>query len=1107
MSVTFFADSGEIMVGARVACYTYGRHNVILPEGKELAIDDYDTGYSDGYIYRPPEHTEFDDFDFAFVQADIEVDVNALWSDFEAVIDEAQKKVAEDVYFDADIEGTGLGRYKFGKHYKVGDIVRVGILGGRRYITAPVTQVTHLPSGELRVHVGGQAIRDLGLAEEQNRQVRQAIAKASAQNRQQLSKVSATAAEAIGKAGSALAAAEKVESFDSRISEASDAVQSALDAVAELNKRLDEGVDTSRFDELMADHATKLDDLAAALAAFEDVDAERRAALVQLGADLRAASDAVREVEDAVRDNATRFAGFERRQEDADKKLDSLALESGMLQAGNLVWNPHGKENMAGWLFNTLLSGTYFATGGVTTERVRVKWNGTPVQKNIDFGYPDTQTYFPIAPNQEFLCTIWVRPTVQLPAGAMRLDFSGASTVSSPVLPANAWTKIEGVIKVNSNNTAKRSWLRLVHTTSIPATAEWDICNPSVVEMAGEVLVVDGAITARKIGAGEITANHIKSGEITSDILTVRNGFIKSAMIGAGEIKTANIDNAAITTAKIGNLAVKTGNIDNLAVTDAKIGSLNAGKIDAGYLNAGRINTGSLHGNKITANTLTAKEIAANTITGNEIAANSIMANKLQITAGNLFPDPHFKDPSWTGGNSNARIGTANGGELQLHASGVQTGQYYWPTGGSKDKDITLEAGAAYRISMGCYASSNADQKICDVYMRYLHTDNTVKIQLLGNIENIGAHGRRSINFTTPTTMKNGLCTIGFFTRPNMTVGNINIWDVQLVRAADSLLIVDGAIQAQHIDTGSITTNHIATAGISAGVIKTGTMSADRISGGTIDGKLIRAGTLDATKVNADEIFLKADGDLSLSEQWEDLMFAMQLQNSAVSYLSDKVFSLEMHETGFFTTDGSYSGFTGSAQAKGRFSNDGETATGSWRGRCLAVSLNVTSTRTELKSALTEITATNRNINIPYGNGVALVWYEVDPLIPVPISLTPSSNQQIPQSAWTTITGMTATAPGTGDVNISGKIVFTNVHRGSTYGVRILAGSKEVFRWESAKFGPLTSLGNSTWSVTVSANASISSGQQLAVQAYCSNSTASKRTVTTSSAVSGVFYY
>lgn len=278
MSVTFFADAGQIMVGARVACYTFGRFNVTLPEGKELATDEYDEGYTDGYLYRPPEHIHFDDFDFGFVQADVEVDVNAQWSDFEAVIDEAQKKVSEDVYFDADIEGPGLGRYKFGQHYRIGDIVRVGILGGQRYVTAPVTQVTHLPNGNPRVHVGGQAIRDLGLVEEQNRQVHQAIARAAAQNRHQLSQVASTASQAEKKIDQVLENIPDPTLFETYIQEAEEAVLSTQDFAAKAIAAADEADQltiamesklgtVSEYVQRAASH------VAAAQAAKDDVDA------------------------------------------------------------------------------------------------------------------------------------------------------------------------------------------------------------------------------------------------------------------------------------------------------------------------------------------------------------------------------------------------------------------------------------------------------------------------------------------------------------------------------------------------------------------------------------------------------------------------------------------------------------------------------------------------------------------------------------------------------------------------------------------------------------------------------------------------------------------
>lgn len=226
MSIKLVADGGEITVGARVAVYTYGAFNVVLPEGRELAQDDYtDDGYTNGYVYRPPGTGSLGRFDIAFARADVTVETNAGYSNFEAVVDASQRKVSEDVYFERDITGAGLGAWIPGEDYEVGDIVDVFVFN--RVIPQPVTAITYTSASEdplgVRVHVGGQTIRDAELVEEQNRSVREAIAQESAQRRKQVGAVQSTAIAAKSAASAAVA-------------DASVARQAAADASSKASK-------------------------------------------------------------------------------------------------------------------------------------------------------------------------------------------------------------------------------------------------------------------------------------------------------------------------------------------------------------------------------------------------------------------------------------------------------------------------------------------------------------------------------------------------------------------------------------------------------------------------------------------------------------------------------------------------------------------------------------------------------------------------------------------------------------------------------------------------------------------------------------------------------
>ena len=233
MSIKLVADGGEITVGARVAVYAYGAFNVVLPEGRELAQDDYaDDKYTNGYVYRPPGTDKLGRFDIAFARADVTVETNAGYSNFEAIVDASQRKVSEDVYFERDITGAGLGPWTPGEDYQVGDIVDVLVFN--RVIPQPVTAITYTSASDdplgVRVHVGGQTIRDAELVEEQNRSVREAIAQESAQRRKQVGAVQSTATAAKATADEALAAVNDADgTIASHVREATEASEKAAE--------------------------------------------------------------------------------------------------------------------------------------------------------------------------------------------------------------------------------------------------------------------------------------------------------------------------------------------------------------------------------------------------------------------------------------------------------------------------------------------------------------------------------------------------------------------------------------------------------------------------------------------------------------------------------------------------------------------------------------------------------------------------------------------------------------------------------------------------------------------------------------------------------------
>lgn len=159
MRPTLIADGGEMTVGRRTSTYVYGVFQVDIPEGREQAQQD--DRLQEGYIYRPDQRPT-GRFDIGFVRADARVDLNAQQSNLESIVDAAQSRVEGAVFFERDITGRGLGRFRPGTDFDAASLVDVLIWG--KPLTLPVTAID-MTSGDAaavgwRVHVGGQMIAD-----------------------------------------------------------------------------------------------------------------------------------------------------------------------------------------------------------------------------------------------------------------------------------------------------------------------------------------------------------------------------------------------------------------------------------------------------------------------------------------------------------------------------------------------------------------------------------------------------------------------------------------------------------------------------------------------------------------------------------------------------------------------------------------------------------------------------------------------------------------------------------------------------------------------------------------------------------------------------------
>lgn len=220
MRPTLIADGGEMTVGRRTSTYVYGVFQVDIPEGKEQAQQN--DRLQEGYIYRP-DQLPTGRFDIGFVRADARIDLNAQQSNLESIIDAAQNRVEGAVFFERDITGRGLGKFRPGIDFTTASLVDVLIWG--KTLPLPVTAID-MTSGDAaavgwRVHVGGQMIADadslrshndaiLGQIEQERRR-RLATTKTAETAATTANSATSAAATANSKAASAAAAADDAD--------------------------------------------------------------------------------------------------------------------------------------------------------------------------------------------------------------------------------------------------------------------------------------------------------------------------------------------------------------------------------------------------------------------------------------------------------------------------------------------------------------------------------------------------------------------------------------------------------------------------------------------------------------------------------------------------------------------------------------------------------------------------------------------------------------------------------------------------------------------------------------------------------------------------------
>ncbi|MDK6808373.1 hypothetical protein QP365_12475 [Corynebacterium aurimucosum] len=241
--VVLSSDGGSVTMGRRLAFYSYGRFDVVIPEGREQQVED--DRIQNGYIARNPGQ-HMGRFDFGFIRQDATINLEAQTSDLELAIDSTEKRSEGDVYVERDISRAGMNGFELGRDFGLDDIVRYRVWGN--YLRLPVTAgdlESSVDGGlrDVRVHVGGQVASDSEARLRRNNEILGQIENEKRQRTRQVSQARSTADSAKSTADEAKRKADETAAIvdgldiDGSIQKARDAVDSS-NAILQLVRQL-----------------------------------------------------------------------------------------------------------------------------------------------------------------------------------------------------------------------------------------------------------------------------------------------------------------------------------------------------------------------------------------------------------------------------------------------------------------------------------------------------------------------------------------------------------------------------------------------------------------------------------------------------------------------------------------------------------------------------------------------------------------------------------------------------------------------------------------------------------------------------------------------------
>ena len=395
-------------------------------------------------------------------------------------------------------------------------------------------------------------------------------------------------------------------------------------------------------------------------------------------------------------------------------------------------------------------------------------------------------------------------------AYARRYDASNPSgspiTMGTATMMDKVAVKITGSYTVPAGTDRLAVGLRLNNTTGTTVTIY--VTGFVMRRMASGELIVDGAITAQKVAANAISA----------------------AKIAAGTITANEIASGAITTSKISASAVTA--------------------------------------NEIATNAITAAKIQAGSITGDRLAVNSVTASRITVSdVTNYALDPNFTDAAYwslSGGAFNTTdtsVLTTMAVSSAFKVSGNGTTNQSDSAANSQKFDV--EGGGTFRVSYTWLVTNGFTGVMYFRVYWYDRVGNTISNSTPSGYTDFRATGAAvgqqsgtvTAMISAPANACQGLVSIRAGWSGNYSNGGTGYIGYPILqRAANSELIVDGAVSAAKVAANAITAVKIAANAITADKIAANTITSAQIAADTITAGNIASSAITAAKVAAGAI-------------------------------------------------------------------------------------------------------------------------------------------------------------------------------------------------------------------------------------------------------------